>query len=79
MLRVAIEEVGVCRERILDRVERKRRRMRWGTMAGMEGHDSGSLATEKKRWVESSPPREKYCVGMSCEEERRRRAVEAAI
>ena len=69
VLRVAIEEVGVCRERILDRVERKRRRIRCGTRMGMEGHDSGSFATEKKRWVESSPPREKYCiVGMSGEE-----------
>jgi hypothetical protein len=71
VLREAIEEVGVCMDRIFDRVERKRRRMRCGTMTGMEGHDSGNLETEKKRWVESSPPREKYCVGMSFEGERR--------
>lgn len=78
VLRDAIEEVGVCMDRIFDRVERKRRRMRWGTMTGMEGHDSGNLETEKKRWVESSPPREKYCVGMSFEGEWRREVGDEA-
>ena len=57
--RDAIEEVGVCIERILDRVERHRRRMRCGRTAGIEGQARGSLGTEKNRWVESSPAREK--------------------
>ena len=61
VLREAIEEVGVCIERIFDLVERNRRRIRCGTMTGSDGHASGSLDTEKNRWVElvSSPPREK--------------------
>ena len=79
VLRVAIEEVGACIDRIFDRVERNRRRMRCGTRMCIEGHESGSLETEKKRWVESSPPREKYCVGMLYERGRRREVVEAAL
>lgn len=59
MLRDAIEEVGVCMERIFDRVDRNRRRMRCGTSTGKEGHDSGSFETEKKRCVDSSPEKEK--------------------
>ena len=59
MLREAIEEVGVCIDRIFDLVDRKRRRIRCGRRTGIEGHDSGSLETEKKRWVESSPAKEK--------------------
>ena len=72
VLRFAIEEVGVCMDRILDFVDRNRRRMRCGTMTGKEGHESGSgsLETEKKRWVESSPPREKYRVGIALGEKR---------
>ena len=78
VLRDAIVEVGVCMDRILDRVDRKRRRMRCGTRMGIEGHDSGIFEIEKKRWVESSPPREKYCTGMSLEGETQREVVGAA-
>lgn len=60
VLREAIEEVGDCRDRIFDLVDRKRRRNRCGTMTGIEGQESGSLATEKKRCVDSLPGREKY-------------------
>ena len=59
VLREAIEEVGVCIERILDLVDRNFRRRRCGKMTGIDGHDSGIFETEKKRCVESSPPREK--------------------
>ena len=60
MLREAIEDVGVCMERIFDLVDRNFRRSRWGRMTGIEGHDNrGIFETEKKRWVEPSPPREK--------------------
>ena len=58
VLREAIEDVGVCMERILDLVERIFRRKRCGRMTGIDGHDIGILETEKKRCVEeSSPPR----------------------
>ena len=79
VLREDMVDVGVCMDRILDRVDRNRRRMRCGTRMCIEGHDSGILETEKKRWVESSPPREKYWVGMSLEGERRREVVVAAL
>ena len=59
VFREAIEEVGACIDRIRDLVERNFRRIRCGRMTGIEGHESGILETEKKRWVESSPPREK--------------------
>jgi hypothetical protein len=59
VLRDAIEDVGLCIDRIFDLVERNRRRSRCGTSTGREGHASGSLTTEKKRWVESSPTKEK--------------------
>lgn len=79
VLRDAIEEVGVCMDRIFDLVDRNRRRMRCGTITGMEGHDSGNFATEKKRWVESSPPREKYRVVMLVFAGGSREVVEAAV
>ena len=50
---VAIVEVGVCIDRILDLVDRNRRRKRCSTMTGNEGHASGSFDTEKKRCVPS--------------------------
>jgi hypothetical protein len=59
VLREAMLDVGVCRDRILERVERNFRRMRCGRMTGSVGHESGMRETEKKRWIESSPPREK--------------------
>lgn len=61
----AMEEVGVCMERMRERVERNLRRIRCGRRMWTEGHEKGSLETEKKRWVESSPPREKYWVSMA--------------
>lgn len=59
VLRDDIEEVGVCIDRIFDRVLRKRRRILCGTSTGREGHASGSFATEKKRCVDSSPAKVK--------------------
>lgn len=59
VFKLDIEEVGVCRERIFDFVERNFRRRRWGRIVGIEGKESGSFDLVKKRWVESSPPREK--------------------
>ncbi len=60
MFNEAMEDVGVCIDRMCDRVDRIFRRIRWGMMTGIDGrHDSGILAMEKKRWVESSPPKEK--------------------
>lgn len=59
VLREAIEDVGVCIDRIFDLVDRNFRRSRCGRMTGIDGHDSGIFETEKKRWVEPSPPREK--------------------
>ena len=53
-MRVAIEDVGVCIDRIFDLVDRNFRRKRCGSKTGIEGHDSGNFDTEKKRWVE--PP-----------------------
>jgi len=61
----ASDDVGVCRARILDLVDRNFRRILCGSMTGIEGHEKGSFETEKKRSVESSPPaREKYWVGI---------------
>lgn len=59
VLRDAIEDVGVCLDRIRDLVDRNFLRSLCGRMVGIEGHDSGIFETEKKRWVEPSPPREK--------------------
>ena len=65
----AREEVGVCRARILERVERNFRRMRCGRSVGMcrEGSEKeGILGTANERVVvgEPSPPRRKYRVAM---------------
>ena len=60
VLRLAIELVGVCLARILLLVDRSFRLSRCGSRTGREGQESGIFDTEKKRWVESSPPRVKY-------------------
>ena len=60
VLRLAIEDVGECLERTFERVERSFRRNRCGSKTGKDGQESGIFDTEKKRCVESSPPREKY-------------------
>ena len=65
VLRDAIEDVGVCLDRIRDLVDRNFRRSLCGRMTGIEGHDSGILEMEKKRCVDSSPEKEKYLVGMA--------------
>ena len=49
VFRLAIEDVGVCLDRILDLVERNFRRRRCGRIVGIEGHERGSFAAEKKR------------------------------
>lgn len=49
VLRFAMELVGVCRDRILDRVERSFRRKRPGRRIGIEGHVKGILEVAKKR------------------------------
>ena len=64
VLRVAIEDVGVCLARIFDLVDRSFRRSLCGNKTGREGQESGILETEKKRCVESSPPRVKYVGAM---------------
>lgn len=51
------DDVGVCRLRILERVERNLRRMRCGTKVGIDGHDTGNLVLEKKRCVPASSRR----------------------
>lgn len=56
-----MEWIGACLCRILDWVERSLRRRRCGIMTGSPGKDIGIFVLEKKRWVESSPEREKYC------------------
>ena len=55
----AMEDVGVCRDRSLEPVDLNFRRNRCGIMTGKEGIEKGILDLAKKRWVESSPPREK--------------------
>lgn len=54
--RWVMEAVVAWLDRNLVFVERNLRRRRWGIMVGSE---IGSFGVEKKRWVESSPPREK--------------------
>lgn len=54
--RWVIEAVVAWFDRNLVFVERNLRRRRCGIMAGSE---RGIFGAEKKRWVESSPPREK--------------------
>ena len=57
---MAIEDVGVCLARIFDLVERSFRRSLCGNRTGRDGQESGIFDTEKKRCVDSSPPRVKY-------------------
>lgn len=59
VLRDAIEDVGVCIDRIRDLVDRNFRRSRCGRMCGIEGHASGIFEIEKKRCVDSSPVKER--------------------
>lgn len=59
VFREEMEEVGVCRDRILERVERNFRLNLCGRMTGKEGHERGNLLLVKNRWEASSPPREK--------------------
>ena len=51
----AMEEVGVCRDRILDLVERKRRRTRCGMWMERFGSEKGSRGMVMCWAIESSP------------------------
>lgn len=62
--REAIDEVGACRDRILDLVDRKRRRMRCGTEMGRLGREKGTRGMVKEKRVWPSPLSEKYCALM---------------
>lgn len=62
--REAIDEVGVCLDRIFDLVDRKRRLIRCGTYIGRLGREKGMRGMVKEKRVWPSPLSEKYCALM---------------